>query len=305
VTGVQTCALPIFCKNFSFNYSRVDATESLFDYLKKQNLIVISDVDTRALVSYIRDNGAMNAVICTDGTPIEELKEKLKQVPDMNGLELASKVSTTAPYFFGDESAKYKISALDLGIKTNILRNLAKRDCYIKVFPYNASFEELKALAITRGNSVFRCCHGGKLYQFFDVSPDFVAEMQDDYWFGGIGSLALYVRTFHGIDSVSISETVARGPHEVFTALQAGRRDDPETVGGDPFSLVCRRGPVERLVLRAGICSVAIYGAHQGLQDAWSWFASDLENSRAEYALHALAEIGQSCRGFEVVFFGV
>ena len=135
----------LVCKNFSFSYSREDATESLFDYLSKQNLIVISDVDTRALVSYIRDNGAMNAVICTDGTPIEELKEKLAQVPDMNGLELASKVSTTEPYFFGEESAKYKISALDLGIKTNILRNLAKRDCYIKVFPYNASFEDLRS----------------------------------------------------------------------------------------------------------------------------------------------------------------
>lgn len=135
----------LVCKNFSFNFSRVDATESLFDYLSKQNLIVISDVDTRALVSYIRDNGAMNAVICTDGTPIEVLKEKLAQVPDMNGLELASKVSTTDPYFFGDESATYKISALDLGIKTNILRNLAKRDCYIKVFPYNATFEQLKS----------------------------------------------------------------------------------------------------------------------------------------------------------------
>ncbi len=135
----------LVCKNFSFNYSREDASESLLDYLSKQNLIVISDVDTRALVSYIRDNGAMNAVICTDGTPIEELKERLAQVPDMNGLELASKVSTNEPYFFGEASAKYKISALDLGIKTNILRNLAKRDCYIKVFPYNASFEDLKA----------------------------------------------------------------------------------------------------------------------------------------------------------------
>jgi carbamoyl-phosphate synthase small subunit len=87
----------------------------------------------------------MNAVICTDGTSIEELKKELANVPNMEGLELASKVSTTEPYFFGDENATYKISALDLGIKTNILRNLAKRDCYIKVFPYNATFEEMKA----------------------------------------------------------------------------------------------------------------------------------------------------------------
>ena len=135
----------LVCKNFSFNYSRADAAGSLYDYFEKQNLIVISDVDTRALVSYIRDNGAMNAVICTDGTPIEELKEKLALIPDMNGLELASQVSTKEAYFFGKEDAKYKISALDLGIKSNILRNLAARDCYVKVFPFNASYEDMKA----------------------------------------------------------------------------------------------------------------------------------------------------------------
>ena len=116
----------LVCKNFSFNYSREDAQGSLEDYFIKQNLICISDVDTRALVSYIRDNGAMNAVICTDETPIEELKIALAKVPDMKGLELASKVSTKTPYFYGDENATYKISALDLGIKKNILRNLAK-----------------------------------------------------------------------------------------------------------------------------------------------------------------------------------
>jgi carbamoyl-phosphate synthase small subunit len=135
----------LVCKNFSFTHSRPDSESNLYDYFEKQNLICISDVDTRALVSYIRDNGAQNAVICTDGTSIEELKTLLAQVPDMKGLELASKVSATAPYFFGAENASYKIAALDLGIKRNILRNLAKRDCYIKVFPYNTSFNDLKA----------------------------------------------------------------------------------------------------------------------------------------------------------------
>ena len=139
--GIKIAGL--VCKNFSFNYSRVNANESLYDYFKKVNLVAISDVDTRALVSYIRDNGAMNSVICTDGTPIETLKEKLSKVPNMKGLELASKVSTKTPYFFGDEKATYKIAALDLGIKTNILRCLAARDCYVKVFPYNTTFEEL------------------------------------------------------------------------------------------------------------------------------------------------------------------
>ena len=135
----------LVCKNFSFDHSRPNSEGNLFDYFQKQNLICISDVDTRALVSYIRDHGAMNAVISTDGTSIEELKSQLSNVPDMKGLELASKVSVTEPYFFGDENATYKISALDLGIKKNILRNLAKRDCYIKVFPYNSNFETLKS----------------------------------------------------------------------------------------------------------------------------------------------------------------
>lgn len=135
----------LVCKNFSFNYSRANSSGSLEDYFKKQNLICISDVDTRALVSYIRDNGAMNAVISTDGKSIDELKELLAKVPNMEGLELASKVSTKAPYFVGEETATYKIAALDLGIKKNILRNLAKRNCYIKVFPFDATYEEMKA----------------------------------------------------------------------------------------------------------------------------------------------------------------
>ena len=133
----------LVCKNFSFNYSRADAAGSLEDYFIKQNLICISDVDTRALVSYIRDNGAMNAVICTDGSSISDLKIALAEVPNMKGLELASKVSTTEAYFYGDENATYKIAALDLGIKTNILRNLATRDCFIKVFPFNSSYRDL------------------------------------------------------------------------------------------------------------------------------------------------------------------
>lgn len=135
----------LICKNFSFNFSRPSADSSLKEFFEKQDVMAISDVDTRALVSYIRDNGAMNAVISTEVDNIEGLKEQLAKVPDMKGLELASKVSTKEPYYFGDENSTYKIAALDIGIKTNILRNLAKRDAYIKVFPYNTTFEEMNS----------------------------------------------------------------------------------------------------------------------------------------------------------------
>ena len=135
----------LICKNFSYNYSRVDASGSLVDYLDANNLFAISDVDTRALVSYIRENGAMNAVISTDVDDVVGLKKQLAENPQMEGLELASKVSTKEPYYFGDENATYKIAALDIGVKKNILRNFAQRDAYIKVFPFNSTFEELSA----------------------------------------------------------------------------------------------------------------------------------------------------------------
>lgn len=133
----------LICKNFSYNYSRPAADNSLEEFLNKNDLFAISDVDTRALVTYIREHGAMNAIISTDVENIAGLKEELAKVPDMNGLELASKVSTKEPYFYGNENASYRIAALDIGIKKNILRNFAERDAYVKVFPYNATYEEM------------------------------------------------------------------------------------------------------------------------------------------------------------------
>ncbi|MEH6769340.1 glutamine-hydrolyzing carbamoyl-phosphate synthase small subunit [Maribacter arcticus] len=135
----------LVCRNFSYEYSRPLADDSLQNFLNENNLFAISDVDTRALVSYIRDNGAMNAVISTDVDNIDALKKQLSQVPSMEGLELASKVSTKEVYFVGNENATYKIAALDIGMKKNILRNLVKRDAYVKVFPYNSSFEDMSS----------------------------------------------------------------------------------------------------------------------------------------------------------------
>ena len=140
--GIKIAGL--VCRNFSFDYSRINAEGNLLDYFKKQNFVAISDIDTRALVRYIRDKGAMNAIISTD-TDIESLKKQLKAVPSMDGLELASQVSTKEAYTIGDENATYKIAALDIGIKRNILRNLTQRDCFVKVFPYDASFDDLSS----------------------------------------------------------------------------------------------------------------------------------------------------------------
>jgi carbamoyl-phosphate synthase small subunit len=145
VESAQIQIAGLICKNFNFEHSRSAADESLFEFFEKQNLVAISDVDTRALVSYIRDHGAMNALISTEIDAMDSLQQKLQKVPSMKGLELASKVSTAEPYYEGDPSAPIKIAALDLGIKKNILRNFVSRNAYVKVFPYDTDFETMSA----------------------------------------------------------------------------------------------------------------------------------------------------------------
>ena len=129
--------------NFSDSFSRKASKESLQQYLEKHNIVGIAGVDTRMLVRHIRSKGAMNAIISSALKP-EQLKNELANVPDMNGLELASVVSTKEPYTAGDPTASMKIAALDLGIKKNILRCLVARGCYVKVFPAKTSFAEME-----------------------------------------------------------------------------------------------------------------------------------------------------------------
>lgn len=132
-------------KNFSYNFSRKQAKYSLHEYFTEHNFTGIADVDTRQLVRHIRQKGAMNAIISSEILDVETLQKKLDSVPNMEGLELSTKVSTKQAYTFGNSDAKYKVAVLDLGVKKNILRCLADRDCYLKVFPAKTSFDEMKA----------------------------------------------------------------------------------------------------------------------------------------------------------------
>ncbi len=134
----------VVVNDFAEQYSRKEAKESLQQYLERNGVVGIADVDTRMLVRYIRNKGEMNALISSSLTP-DKMKEEIRKVPSMSGLVLASIVSTKEPYFIGDPNAKLKVAALDLGIKNNILRNLARRGCYIKVFPAKTSHAEMAA----------------------------------------------------------------------------------------------------------------------------------------------------------------
>lgn len=134
----------LVCKNFNIPFSRKQADQSIQDYFQDEHIVGISDVDTREIVRHIRDKGAMNAIISSEILDLDELKKKLADVPSMDGLELSSQVSTSEPYFFGDENATIKVAVLDLGVKKNILRNFAERDVYAKVFPAKTSFKVME-----------------------------------------------------------------------------------------------------------------------------------------------------------------
>jgi len=134
----------LVCKNYNITYSRKIGDKSIQNFFEDQNLVGISDIDTRSLVRHIRDKGAMNAIISSEILDVEELEKRLAEVPSMEGLELSSQVSTKEPYFYGDENSEHRIAVLDLGVKRNILRNFDNRDAYLKVFPAKTTFEEME-----------------------------------------------------------------------------------------------------------------------------------------------------------------
>ncbi len=131
-------------RNLEDGYSRKLANGSLNDYLKTNGIVSIEGVDTRALVAHVRTKGAMNCIISSETTDIESLKKKLAGVPDMDGLELASQVSTTTSYEVGDKNAAIRIAVMDYGVKRNILNCMVERGAFVKVFPAKTSLEEVK-----------------------------------------------------------------------------------------------------------------------------------------------------------------
>ncbi len=133
----------LICKSFVVDYSRVLADQSIQAFFEQQKKLCIYGVDTRAIVRHIRSKGAMNAIISSEELNLEVLKKQLAAVPSMDGLELSSKVSTKEPYEVGHPDAKIRVSALDYGIKTNILNCLVERGCKVKVFPATATYEDV------------------------------------------------------------------------------------------------------------------------------------------------------------------
>ena len=131
-------------RNLEEQFSRIQAKGSLDDYLKSNQIVCIEGVDTRALVTHVRLRGAMNCIISSEITDLNELKKMLAAVPPMDGLELASAVSTGKTYEAGDPDSSVRIAVLDYGVKKNIVQCMIDRGAYVKVFPAKTDLDTLK-----------------------------------------------------------------------------------------------------------------------------------------------------------------
>jgi carbamoyl-phosphate synthase small subunit len=146
-TDVESSTVKIrglIARNLEEQFSRLLADGDLNSYLVNNNLVAIDNLDTRALVAHIREKGAMNCIISSDDLDIESLKKKLAAVPSMDGLELASTVSTQSEYEMGDPNAAIKVAVLDFGVKQHILQCLVDRGAHIRVHPAKTPLSRLK-----------------------------------------------------------------------------------------------------------------------------------------------------------------
>jgi carbamoyl-phosphate synthase small subunit len=165
-------------REFSDLASNWRSTETAQLYLKRYDIPVIWDLDTRALVRHIRRVGALRGVLATDETPTEQLVAEARNLPTMAGLELASKVSCGKAYSWtrgsielaaapwqeavgaegegarstgersgtAQEETRHRVVAYDFGIKQNILRLLVDSHCDVTIVPAQTSSEDVLAL---------------------------------------------------------------------------------------------------------------------------------------------------------------
>ena len=141
----QTQIAGLVVRNFSEVASRIGEVEPLADRLERDGIVGIADIDTRGLIQHIRDCGAMNALISSDGTSDADLLARLKATPSMEGLELSSYVTRTEAEDAGDPESGIRIALLDLGNKQNITRCLVERGAFVRQFPMGTSLDEMKA----------------------------------------------------------------------------------------------------------------------------------------------------------------
>jgi carbamoyl-phosphate synthase small subunit len=131
----------VVVRELSATHSNWRATGGLGAWLSESQVPILEDVDTRRLTRHLRSVGVMRGVIGAGDTPDEASRAALEACPSMEGLDLASRVSTRERYTWGDPRARHHVVAYDYGIKRNILRLFAENDCRVTVVPADTSAE--------------------------------------------------------------------------------------------------------------------------------------------------------------------
>lgn len=130
-------------RELSDTYSNWRATGDLETWLADADVPILQEVDTRRLTRHLRSSGVMRGVIGAGDAPAPAHLAALEACPSMEGLDLASRVTTAEPYTWGDPTASRHIIAYDFGIKRNILRLFAEHDCRVTVVPADTPAAEV------------------------------------------------------------------------------------------------------------------------------------------------------------------
>jgi carbamoyl-phosphate synthase small subunit len=136
----------VVVRELSTTFSNWRAGGGLAGYMAKADIPILYDVDTRRLTRHLRTIGVLRGVIGPGEAPDAAARAALEACPSMSGLDLASVVSTSKAYSWGNAGAATHIVAYDYGIKHNILRLFEDRDCRITVVPSTATASEVLAL---------------------------------------------------------------------------------------------------------------------------------------------------------------
>jgi carbamoyl-phosphate synthase small subunit len=136
----------VVMRELSRTYSNWRAEGDLASWLDAAQVPALEAVDTRRLTRHLRTVGSMRGVIAAGTEPNGEVLAALDACPSMEGLDLASRVTTRERYEWGDPTATHHIVAYDFGIKRNILRLFAEHDCHVTVVPADTPAEAVLAL---------------------------------------------------------------------------------------------------------------------------------------------------------------
>ena len=136
----------VIVRELSPTHSNWRATGDLEGWLTASQIPILREVDTRRLTRHLRSAGVMRGVIAAGEAPSDEVQAELDACPSMEGLDLASRVTTRERYSWGDPGSKWHIVAYDFGIKRNILRLFHDQDCRVTVVPATTTPDEALAL---------------------------------------------------------------------------------------------------------------------------------------------------------------